>query len=324
MNKKEIISQNLDHTLKEAFFSELPNYYRGKVRENYDLDDGQRILIATDRQSAFDVILTEVPFKGQVLTEISKFWFEKTVDIVKNHVIEFPDPNVVVVKKVRVLPIEIVVRAYLTGTTTTSSWWHYQNNNRIICGLEMPAGMKKNEAFAAPIITPTTKDFSGGHDMPISVKEIIEQEIVSQETWEKIARISLELFKRGTEIAAQNGLILVDTKYEIGEDEKGEIILVDEIHTPDSSRFWMADSYRDRMQAGKEPESLDKEFLRLFLSEQGFVGEGEIPTIPPEKLIDFSAKYIALYEKVTGKDFIFPDFNLPVKDRIKSNLQEYF
>ena len=324
MISKEFVKENLGNVLKEAYFEELPNYYKGKVRENYDLDDKKRILIATDRQSAFDVILTEVPFKGQVLTEISKFWFEQTKDIIKNHVIDFPDPNVAIVKKAKVLPVEIVIRGYLTGTTTTSAWWHYQNNNRIICGLEMPEGMKKNEKFAEPIITPTTKDFSGGHDVPISREEIISQGIISEEKWEKIEEVAFKLFERGTQIASENGLILVDTKYEMGEDENGEIILVDEVHTPDSSRFWIRDSYEERLNQGEEPESLDKEFLRLFLANNGFTGEGEVPEIPEEKLIEFSLKYIALYEKVTGKEFVPPSLDEPIKERIRKNLSEFF
>jgi len=323
MIEKSIIKKNLNNTLKEAEFEELPNYYKGKVRENYDIGN-KRILISTDRQSAFDVILAEVPFKGQVLNQTSMFWFEKTKDIVKNHLLESPDPNVAVVKKAKVFSIEFVIRAYLTGTTTTSSWWHYENNDRKICGIEMPAGMKKNEKFDKIISTPTTKNFSGGHDKPISRDEIIDQNIISKEKYDFIEKKSFELFKRGEKIANENGLILVDTKYEFGEDENGEIMLVDEIHTPDSSRFWIKDSYKKRISEDKEPESLDKEFLRIFLANKGFIGDGKVPEIPKEKIIEFSQKYIQLYEKVTGQNFILPKTDINVKARIKKNLKKYF
>jgi phosphoribosylaminoimidazole-succinocarboxamide synthase len=310
--------------LSEAEIPELPNYYRGKVRENYDLPDGRRILISTDRQSAFDQVLSAVPFKGQVLTQTARFWFEATQDICPNHVIEYPDPNVVVGRRLDMLPIEMVVRDYLTGSTDTSIWSMYKAGRRTMYGLDFPDGLVKNDKLPGTILTPTTKAEVGGHDAPISPAEIVATGLLTQGQWDELARLSLALFARGREIAARNGLILVDTKFEFGVDGEGRITLADEILTPDSSRYWKAANYAERHARGDEPESLDKEFLRLWIAARCDPYTQPIPAIPDDTLAEFSAKYIALFEAVTGRDFDAPAGDEPVKARIRRNLAKYF
>ena len=310
--------------LTEAAIPELPNYYRGKVRENYDLPDGRRILISTDRQSAFDQVLSAVPFKGQVLTQTARFWFEATADICPNHVIEYPDPNVVVGKLLTMLPIEMVVRDYLTGSTDTSIWSMYRDGRRTMYGLDFPDGLVKNDKLPSTILTPTTKAAAGGHDHPIAPTEIVAQGLLSQAQWDELARLSLALFARGREIAAKNGLILVDTKFEFGIDGDGRITLADEILTPDSSRYWRAASYAERHARGQEPDSLDKEFLRLWIAARCDPYKDPIPAIPDDTLVEFSGKYISLYESVTGKSFEAPADGLAVKERIRRNLAKYW
>ncbi|EJL58824.1 phosphoribosylaminoimidazolesuccinocarboxamide (SAICAR) synthase, partial [Rhizobium sp. CF122] len=225
--------------LSEAHFPELPNYYRGKVRENYDLPDGQRIIISTDRLSAFDRILTCIPYKGQVLTQTARYWFEATKDICPNHVLDYPDPNVVIGKRLDILPVEVVVRGYLAGTTGTSILTLYKKGEREMYGMRLPDGMRDNQKLPTPVITPTSKEFDGGHDEPLTPAEIVERGLLTKEQWETLSRYALALFARGQDLAAKRGLILVDTKYEFGTDENGNIILADEIHTPDSSRYWL-------------------------------------------------------------------------------------
>lgn len=310
--------------LTEAAIPELPNYYRGKVRENYDLPDGRRILISTDRQSAFDQVLAAVPFKGQVLTQTARFWFEATADICPNHVIEYPDPNVVVGRRLDMLPIEMVVRDYLTGSTDTSIWSMYKAGSRHMYGLDIPDGLVKNDKLPHTILTPTTKAAVGGHDAPISPAEIVAAQLVTAAQWDELARLSLALFARGREIAARNGLILVDTKFEFGVDGDGRITLADEILTPDSSRYWRAASYAERHAAGEEPESLDKEFLRLWIAARCDPYTQPIPEIPDDTLVEFSRKYISLFETVTGRPFEPPADGEPVKERIRRNLARYF
>jgi phosphoribosylaminoimidazole-succinocarboxamide synthase len=312
----------LGPTLKGAYFPELPNYYRGKVRENYVLPDGNRLMIATDRQSAFDCILAEVPYKGQVLNLISKFWFEQTADIVPNHMIQVIDANAMVVKNTKPFPVEVVVRGYISGVTTTSAWYAYEQGEREYCGHKLPAGMKKNQAFPTPIITPTTKEVTG-HDQKISPQDIVKKGIVPEAKWKKIEEYALALFKRGQEIAQKTGLILVDTKYEFGEDEDGNIVVIDEVHTPDSSRFWKADTYEARLAKGQEPENYDKEFLRIWLRDQGFLGDGPMPEIPDELIERFSELYISLYQKITGETLERGDCDTcaPI-DRLSSNLRK--
>ena len=314
----------LANCLTEARFDELPNHTRGKVRESYDLPDGRRIMIATDRQSAFDYVLAAVPYKGQVLNQTALFWFDKTKDICANHVIASPDPNVVVGRRLTMLPIEMVVRDYLTGSTDTSIWPMYKRGERMLYGHRFPDGMVKNQKLAQTILTPTTKAEQGAHDTPVTADAVVERGLATADQWRALADASLKLFARGREIAARNGLILVDTKYEFGLDAGGRITLADEIHTPDSSRYWIAASNAARTAAGQEPESLDKEFLRLWISARCDPYKEKIPEIPPATLIEFSAKYVKLYEQVTGRAFAKPDMKKPIKERIRANLARAF
>lgn len=310
--------------LTDAAFPELPNFQRGKVRDSYDLPDGRRIMVATDRQSAFDYVLAAVPYKGQVLNQTARFWFEKTADICPNHVLDYPDPNVVVGRRLTMLPVEMVVRAYMTGSTSTSIWPMYERGERTLYGHYFPDGLRKNQKLPETIITPTTKGEIGAHDEPSSAEDIVASGAVTQKQWDALAEASFALFARGQQVAAENGLILVDTKYEFGIDETGTVTLADEVHTPDSSRYWLADGYEARMAAGEEPGNLDKEFLRLWIAERCDPYKDPIPEIPPETLMAFSGKYIELYEKVTGQRFEKPPLDRPVRERVRDNLAQAF
>ena len=314
--------QLIDNCLTDAEFPELPDFYRGKVRDAYGLPDGRRLLISTDRQSAFDQVLAAVPFKGQVLTQTARYWFDKTADICPNHVISYPDPNVALVKNLDMLPIEMVVRDYLTGSTETSIWPMYERGERLFYGHEFPDGLMKNQKLPETIITPTTKAAQGDHDAPITEAEILKTQLVKTEQWHELAEKSLALFARGREMAVKNNLILVDTKYEFGVDENGIIVVADEIHTPDSSRYWLADSYPARFASGENPESLDKEFLRLWIAAKCDPYKDPIPEIPAATLIEFSEKYIKLFERVTGQAFEKPDLSISVRDRIRNAISE--
>lgn len=316
--------QALAGVLTDAEYSELPNFQRGKVRDSYDLPDGRRIMIATDRQSAFDQVLGAVPFKGQVLTQTARFWFDQTADICPNHVLAYPDPNVVVAKKLEIMPIEMVVRDYMTGSTDTSIWPMYQRGERVMYGQCFPEGLVKNQKLPETIITPTTKAAAGEHDAPTTAEEIVSGGILTQAQWDDVAAKSLAVFARGREISARNELILVDTKFEFGFDENGEIVLADEILTPDSSRYWMAESYEARFAAGEEPESLDKEFLRLWVRRQCDPYKEPIPDIPRETLMEFAGKYVALFETVTGRPFDYADPSVPVRERVRAALENAF
>ena len=323
-NRTEDPSAALANCLTDAEFPGLPNFQRGKVRDSYDLPDGRRVMVATDRQSAFDIVLAAVPYKGQVLNETARFWFEETRDICPNHVIDYPDPNVAVARRLDMLPVEMVVRDYLTGSTETSIWPMYERGGRYMYGHTLPDGLVKNQKLPGTILTPTTKADGGGHDAPITATEIIKQGLLSQKVWDKLAEKSLALFARGREIAAANGLILVDTKYEFGVDESGQITIADEIHTPDSSRYWMADSYEAKMRAGENPESLDKEFLRLWISERCDPYKEDVPEIPLDTLMAFSEKYVKLFELVTGRTFEKPLGDQSIRDRVRDSLEKAF
>ncbi len=313
----------IDNCLVDAEFKELPNFYRGKVRDAYDLPDGRRLLIATDRQSAFDQVLAAVPYKGQVLTQTARYWFEVTEEICPNHVVDYPDPNVAAVKKLDMLPIEMVVRDYLTGSTETSIWPMYERGERLLYGHQFSDGLRKNQKLPETIITPTTKAEQGEHDAPITEAEILETGLISEAHWRELSEKSLGLFVKGRELAARQGLILVDTKFEFGLDETGRIVVADEILTPDSSRYWVADSYMARFESGENPESLDKEFLRLWVSAQCDPYNDPIPEIPVETLIEFSDKYIKLFELVTGRKFEKPAEDISAQDRIQQALSNY-
>jgi phosphoribosylaminoimidazole-succinocarboxamide synthase len=310
--------------LSEAHYPELPNYYRGKVRENYDLPDGSRIIISTDRLSAFDRILTCIPYKGQVLTQTARYWFEKTSDICPNHVIAYPDPNVVVGKRLDILPVEIVVRGYLAGTTGTSILTLYKKGQRSMYGITLPDGMRDNEKLPTPIITPTSKEFDGGHDEPLTPDEIVEKKLLTSEQWGTLSRYALALFARGQQMAAARGLILVDTKYEFGTDENGTIILADEIHTPDSSRYWIADSYPASFEKGERPQSFDKDFVRAWVAERCDPYVDDIPEIPQALVEETSKVYIKAYEAITGEVFIPDDSGDSPWARVRANLAAYF
>jgi len=319
-----IIRSRLRDVLTDARFEEFGGFGRGKVRDFYDLGDGRIIMIATDRQSAFDQILAAVPFKGQVLNDTARFWFEQTGDVVPNHVIEYPDPNAMLVRKLKMIPVEVVVRDYLTGSTSTSIWTMYQKGERTLYGVKFPNGMRKNEKLPVTILTPTTKGEQGEHDLPITGEEIVARRIMTQDKWDELAHAALSLFARGREIAAQRGLILVDTKYEFGYDENGRLRIADEIHTPDSSRYWKAGSYEKLLSERKEPESLDKEFLRLWITRHCDPYREPIPEIPDDTLAEFSAKYIALYETISGRKFNPAPASQPIRERIFGNLKKYF
>ena len=311
----------LAKVLTDVSLPELPNHTSGKVRDSYDLPDGRRVMIASDRQSAFDIVLAAVPHKGQVLTQTANFWFEKTAEICANHIIDMPDPNVVIGKRLDMFSVEIVVRDYMTGSTETSIWPMYQRGERVMYGITFPEGLRKNQKLSNTILTPTTKGMVGEHDETTTPAEIIETGRLTQAQWDELAALSLAIFVKGREIAAANGLILVDTKYEFGIDpDTGQITLADEIHTPDSSRYWLMESYDSRFANGREPESLDKEFLRLWITSQCDPYKDPVPNIPPDTLLEFSSKYIRLFEQVTGQTFAHAPMDRPVIERIRENL----
>jgi phosphoribosylaminoimidazole-succinocarboxamide synthase len=279
--------------------------YVGKVRDTYDLGDGRLLLITTDRQSGFDRMLGAIPYKGQVLNRTSLKWFEMTKRMVGNHVIASPHANALVARKCRVLPVEFVVRGYMTGSTDTSIWTQYAKGVRNFCGNALPEGMKKNERLAENLVTPTTKEAK--HDRPITAEEIVREGWLRAAEWEFCAWKAQELFAFGQKVAADRGLILVDTKYEFGVAEDGEILVVDEMHTPDSSRYWIAESYEQRMAAGMEPEMIDKEFFRLWFRERcDPYKDTELPLPPDDLIAELAARYIQLFEKITGETFV-PD-----------------
>ena len=309
--------------LQAASLPELPNHYRGKVRDNYDLPDGRRILISSDRLSAFDQILAAIPFKGQVLTQTARYWFEATRDICPNHVIAYPDPNVVVGQRLTILPVEIVVRGYLAGTTATSILTQYKAGARTMYGHTLPDGMRPNERLAAPIITPTTKAMDGAHDEPLTADAILSQGLLTPEQWGSVSENALALFARGQALAAERGLILADTKYEFGTDGQGRIVLADEIHTPDSSRYWFAASYPERFAAGAAPESFDKDFVRNWVAARCDPYRDPVPPIPPEVVLETAAVYIRAFETITGERFVLPDPDESPLDRIRRNLSAY-
>ena len=316
---KDRIKAELNNTLTAT---NLPSDSKktGKVRDQYDLGD-KIALVTTDRQSAFDRVLASIPFKGQVLNLTSAWWFEKTKHIIPNQVIDVPDPNVTLAKKCDVFPIEFVVRGYITGSTSTSLWTVYNNGDREYCGNILPEGLKKNQKLNANMLTPTTKEEH--HDRPIAPPEIVSEGWMTQEDWDYCSQKALELFTFGQQQAAEHGMILVDTKYEMGRDEGGNIVLIDEIHTPDSSRYWIAETYDERMAAGQEPQNIDKEFLRLWFVENCDPYNDEtLPEAPEDLVVELSSRYIYLYETITGGAFPFPDASKQVQERINENLKD--
>ncbi len=291
----------------------------GKVRDWYDLQNGQRLIITTDRLSAFDRVLANVPYKGQVLNQLSAWWFEQTKNIIPNHLISIPDPNAAIVKKVNPIQVEVIVRGYITGVTSTALWHRYSLGERNIYGYDFPEGLRKNQKLPEPIITPTTKGSETGHDERLTCAEVVEKNLLDQKTWNQIQAAALAIFKRGQELASKAELILVDTKYEFGLTDDGEVLLIDEVHTPDSSRFWKANSYQKLFDEGKEQENFDKEFIRIAYAEKGYLGDGEIPAMPDDLWTSASRRYIAIYEMLTGKTFK-PDM-YPIEERLLKNLE---
>ena len=317
---KDRISVELSNTLTETTLGAIKKK-KGKVRDQYKLNDSLA-LITTDRQSAFDRVLASVPFKGQVLNLASAWWFDQTKHIIDNHVVNVADPNVIIAKRCKVFPIEFVVRGFITGSTSTSLWTVYNNGDREYCGNKLPEGLKKNEKLESNMLTPTTKEEH--HDRPISPEEIVSENWMTKEDWGYCSQKALELFEFGQKKARENGMILVDTKYEMGRDENGKILLIDEIRTPDSSRYWITDTYEERMSSGQEPQNIDKEFLRLwFVDNCDPYNDKELPPAPDDLVIELSSRYIYLYETITGSVFPFPDRGKLVQERINENLKEY-
>ena len=313
----EKIKEHINDVLKETDFKNLGERKVGKVRDVY-ISPEKITLISTDRHSSFDRIIAHIPFKGEVLNQISAFWFDKTKDIIQNHVISVPDPAVLIAKKCKPLPIEAIVRGYITGVTSTSLWAHYKDGKRDFGNFVLPEGLKKNQKLNEPVFTPSTKFEE--HDRTLSPDEIVAEKLLSREMVEEVERVAKELFKRGQEIALKHGLILVDTKYEFGLDENGKLTLIDEIHTPDSSRYWKADTYEERFSKGEEPEYFDKEFLRLWFKDNCDPYKDEIlPEAPAEMVSELSRRYIEIYEMITSKIFEH-DFSKTPIERITKNL----
>jgi phosphoribosylaminoimidazole-succinocarboxamide synthase len=314
--ERQLLLDAIPHSLVATNLP-LPAKYPGKVRDTYEVGDGRLLLLTTDRQSGFDRLLGAIPFKGQVLNRTSLYWFEQTRGIIGNHVLSSPHANALIARKCKVLPIEFVVRGYMTGSTDTSIWTQYQKGVRNYCCHALPEGMKKNEPLPKNIVTPTTKEKE--HDRPITAEEIVAEGWLTQQQWDFCSAKTLELFAFGQKLAAERGLILVDTKYEFGVTSEGEILLIDEIHTPDSSRYWLADSYAERLAAGQEPNMIDKEFFRLWFRDRcDPYKDAELPVPPPELIAELAARYIQLFEKITGLTFE-PDFR-PLEATVMASL----
>jgi phosphoribosylaminoimidazole-succinocarboxamide synthase len=299
----EQIRGALKRPLAATDLSALGKKYEGKVRDNYTTEEGRRYIVTTDRISAFDRVLGTLPLKGQVLQWATAFWFDATKDLVPNHVIAQRDPNVMEVRECTPLGAEMIVRAYITGVTGTSIWTHYERGARHFCGHALPDGLRKDQKLAAPILTPSSKAPKGDHDVSMSREELIEHGYISAADFDAAAELAMKLFMFGQDHCAKQGLILVDTKYEFGKDKEGHLCVIDEIHTPDSSRYWFAESYAERFAKGLAPESFDKEYVRRFLADQGFTGDGDIPPIPDDVKIEAMRRYIQACEQVTGATF---------------------
>lgn len=315
---RAVFQKALQHPLEATDFGQLGKLYRGKVRDNYSGPDGVRTIIVSDRISAFDHIVGTLPLKGQMLNYIAAWWFERTKHLADNHVISVPDPNAMRVHECTPLPVEMVVRSYLTGTTSTSIWAHYEAGSRTFCGHPLADGMRRHQKLPQALLTPSTKAAHGDHDVSASRAEILKLTGMNPEDFDVAAEMAMKVFAFGQKLSAERGLILVDTKYEFGKTKDGRIVLIDEIHTPDSSRYWLAKSYEERFQAGQNPESFDKDNVRRYLSEQGFNGDGPVPTVPDEVRITASERYLGAIETLTGESFR-PDLeeSLP---RLRRNL----
>jgi phosphoribosylaminoimidazole-succinocarboxamide synthase len=318
MLNTQTITSLLPHAFRETNLP-LPGKQSGKVRDWYPLNTGRRLLLTTDRLSAFDRILACVPYKGQVLNQLAAWWFANTADVISNHLIATPDPNAAIVVETRPIPVEVVVRGYITGVTTTALWYRYSLGEREIYGHRFPEGLRKNDRLPEPIITPTTKGGPTGHDERLTSAEVVSNGLLDARAWDEVQQAALAIFKRGQLIAGKAGLILVDTKYEFGRMPDGKLLLIDEAHTPDSSRFWKADTYEERLAAGQEPENFDKEFVRLAYAEHGYRGDGDPPPAPDSLWVSASQRYIAIYEMLTGQQFAPGRY--PVQPRLIENLR---
>jgi phosphoribosylaminoimidazole-succinocarboxamide synthase len=312
-----LLEAQLANTLDTTRFEGLGVRYEGKVRDNYT-KDGRRFIVVTDRISAFDRILGTVPFKGQVLNRLAAWWFEKTKSVAKNHLVRVPDPNVLECIECTPLPVEMVVRAYITGSTSTSMWTHYAAGARTFCGHALPEDLRKNQRLERPLLTPATKAPKGEHDVSASREEILARGGIAAADFDRAAEMVLALFAAGQKICAERGLILVDTKYELGKTADGEIVVIDEIHTPDSSRFWEKATYEERFAAGMDPEPLDKDFVRRYYTALGYRGDGDPPELPDDVRIGAAKRYIEAYERITGETFE-PNTEPPLP-RIAKNL----
>jgi phosphoribosylaminoimidazole-succinocarboxamide synthase len=302
MLQVKTIKKAIPNVLKTVSLSGLGKKYQGKVRDYY-IQDKKRILITTDRQSAFDVNLGFIPYKGAVLNLLSAFWFSKTNKIIPNHLVSVPDPNIMITRNCDPIPIEMIVRGYISGITKTSIWYSYERGERFIYGIRLPDGLQKNQRLLQPIITPTTHGGGkGGHDERLTRTEIISRKIVSQKLYQQMEKVALDLFDYGSKWCIKHGLILVDTKYEFGL-FNGKLMLMDEIHTPDSSRFWISRTYKNRFRKGIEPENYDKEFLRLWYVRHGYQGDGIPPKMTTSLTVALSRRYISVYEKISGSKF---------------------
>jgi len=304
---KRGLGLTLDHTDLDA----LGKKYEGKVRDNYSPGDGRRIIVVTDRISAFDRVLGTLPFKGQLLNGVAAWWFRETASIAPSHLLEVPDPNVMIGIECTPLPVEMVVRAYLTGVTSTSIWTHYAKGERTFCGHRLPDGLKKNDALPAPILTPSTKAPKGGHDLSVSREEILAMGQITPHDFDAAGEIAMALFRFAQRVCEARGLILADTKYELGKTPDGRIVVIDEIHTPDSSRFWFAASYGERVARGEEPESFDKEYVRRWLAAEGYTGDGPVPPIPDDVRVEASRRYAEACERIRGEPFV-PSLETPL------------
>jgi phosphoribosylaminoimidazole-succinocarboxamide synthase len=307
----------LSRTLGRTDFPALGVKYEGKVRDNYTAG-GRRFIVVSDRISAFDRVLGTIPFKGQVLTRMASWWFDQTKDVAPNHVIALRDPNVLECVECTPILCEFVVRAYVTGSTSTSIWTHYERGERVFCGHELPDGLKKNQKLPAAILTPATKAPKGEHDVSGSREEILATGLVTASDFDRAAELAMKLFAAGQRLCAERGLILVDTKYELGKTPDGRVLLIDEIHTPDSSRFWEERTYAERFASGLDPEPLDKDFVRRHYTAQGYRGDGEPPPLPDDVRVGAAKRYIEAYERITGAPFE-PNTDEPIA-RIAKNL----
>jgi len=310
------LKEKIPHALESLDISWPYDHRSGKVRELYTLPGARRVLITTDRLSAFDIVLAALPYKGQVLNQLSAFWFDHVADIIPNHLLEVPDPNVSLVESCDPLPVEVIVRGFITGSTKTSLWTLYEAGNREIYGYTFPDGLNKNDPLPNPIITPTTKAGPGEHDERLTCDEVMERNLLDEETWTFVQEAALAIFRRGQRVAEDAGFCLVDTKYEFGRAADGRISLIDEVHTPDSSRYWKAETVGEA-----QPDQWDKEYVRLWYAEQDYRGEGSPPALPDDVIARAAQRYIRLYEGLTGETFAPATY--PAEPRLIEVLNAY-